>query len=55
VDALLIAKRFVGLITAFDIPDWSFEIPEVPLTGSSNLNVTIKGLCSGDVNGSFIP
>jgi hypothetical protein len=55
VDALLIAKRFVGLIGSFSIPDWSFENPVVSLTGSVNLNVMIKGLCSGDVNCSYIP
>lgn len=55
VDALLVAKRFVGIINSFTIPDWRFEVPVVSLTGSQNLNIQVKGLCSGDANGSFVP
>jgi uncharacterized protein (TIGR02145 family) len=55
VDALLIAKRFVNLITAFPVGDWSFEEPEVTISGASNQTVDIKGLCTGDPNGSYIP
>ncbi len=51
-DALLAAKRFVGLIFGFPVGDWLFENPEVLFDGSSNVQVTIKGLCYGDVNGS---
>lgn len=55
IDALNIAKRFIGLISSFQAKDWVFEIPVVTLSGYNNLNVSIKGLCSGDVNGSFVP
>lgn len=55
IDALMVAKRFVGLISAFSIPDWIFETPVVSLTGANNINVSLKGLCSGDVNGSYTP
>ncbi|HRY32591.1 MAG TPA: hypothetical protein P5531_06460 [Bacteroidales bacterium] len=51
-DALMAARRFVGLIYGFPSGDWIFENMEVLFDGSSNVQVEIKGLCYGDVNGS---
>jgi hypothetical protein len=55
IDALLIAKRFVALISSFAAGDWYFEIPVVQITNGPNESFTIKGLCYGDVNGSYNP
>ncbi len=52
-DALYIKLRTVGTITSYPAGNWKFETPSVTLTGSSV--VPIKGLCFGDVNGSYIP
>jgi len=54
VDALLVAKRFTGQVTSFNLGDWVFEdvnftIPAV------NYQHDIKGLCTGDANGSSTP
>jgi hypothetical protein len=55
IDALQISRRFVGLISSFALGDWVFEEHEVIVNGFSDLQDNFKGLCSGDVNGSFIP
>jgi hypothetical protein len=52
-DALYIKLRTVGSISSYPAGNWVFEspavvIPTVPLTN-------IFGLCTGDVNGSYIP
>ncbi len=53
-DALLVARRFVGISLAFPAGDYVFD--EVNLTVSSNLEeLVMKTLCTGDVNGSWIP
>ncbi|MCX6270999.1 MAG: metallophosphoesterase [Bacteroidetes bacterium] len=53
-DALYVSKRFTGLISSFPAGDWMFESPPVTLSGT-NIFLTIKGLCTGDVNGSYTP
>ncbi|MCX6271806.1 MAG: dockerin type I domain-containing protein [Bacteroidetes bacterium] len=55
VDALLIQKKYVELIQGFAIPDWIFEEPTVNINGSSSIILNFKGICAGDVNGSYIP
>ncbi len=57
-DALKIKRRFAGLDTIFARPDWIFE----KNTGSdsvvmvnSNTTVSFYALCTGDVNGSYVP
>ncbi|MCX6270581.1 MAG: hypothetical protein NTU44_05055 [Bacteroidetes bacterium] len=55
VDALLVMKRFVGMINSFLSGDWAFEMDLVVVSGSSNIVHDIKGLCFGDVNGSYNP
>jgi len=55
-DALLIVSRYAGKIDKFDIPDWIFEpaSKEVIIDGS-NIELQIKSIAAGDVNGSYIP
>ena len=53
VDALFAAKRFAGSINSFPSGDWVFEHPQINITGNNSIH--IKGLCTGDVNGSFLP
>ncbi len=55
VDALAVQKRFVGQLASFTSGDWVFEKPVLLLNGLTTLTVTIKGLCNGDVNGSYNP
>ncbi len=54
-DALSVMKRFVGLQTSFIPGDWVFEHPMVSFSGSDNVTADFKGLCYGDVDGSYIP
>lgn len=53
-DALLIRQRTAGIITSFTGGDWVFENPTVAVSGS-NATKNIRGLCTGDVNGSYVP
>ncbi len=53
-DALVIAKRYTELILTFPIGNWVFEEPTFTLSGSPVV-VNFKGLCTGDVNGSYVP
>jgi len=53
-DALLIRRRITGTDTSFKVGDWVFENPVV-VVNNSNVNQNIKCLCTGDVNGSFVP
>ncbi len=53
-DGLMIERRFVGLCMAFPAGNWIFEDPAIQVV-NSNITLNIKGLCYGDVNGSYIP
>ena len=53
-DALIIAKRFTGIISTFSLPDWLYSADTIIL-GSSPVVHNLKSICSGDVNGSYIP
>ena len=55
IDALAVQKRFTGMISSFPAGNWIFENPSVNITGNSAQTMNIKGLCYGDVNGSFTP
>jgi len=46
VDALYVAKRFVGQLLTFPSPDYIFEYKELTMSG----NYTIFGRCNGDVS-----
>ncbi|MCX6271700.1 MAG: hypothetical protein NTU44_10860 [Bacteroidetes bacterium] len=48
-------RRFVGLITSFPVGDWIFEDPLITLLPSGNGVFTLKGICTGDVNGTNNP
>ncbi len=54
-DALSIQKRFVEMILTFPAGDWCIPSQTIEVGESSSAPVTVKGLCFGDVNGSFIP
>ena len=53
-DGLMIERRFVGLATSFPSGNWIFEDPAIQVI-NANITQNIKGLCYGDVNGSYIP
>ncbi len=54
-DALTAMKRFVGVIPGFITGDWTFEKPEYNILVSTTIVSSFKGLCMGDVNGSYLP
>lgn len=53
-DALLIRQRTVGSINSFVAGDWVFENHTIVVNGVNVLK-NIRGLCTGDVNGSYFP
>jgi len=53
-DALMISRRFLGLISSFPSGDWYYQ--KIPLNyGSSPIIQVIKGACFGDVDQSGTP
>ncbi|MEI6684351.1 MAG: T9SS type A sorting domain-containing protein, partial [Bacteroidota bacterium] len=54
-DALYIKLRTVGAISSYPAGDWKVTDTIVTLTGTAALPVDLKMLCTGDVNGSFVP
>ncbi|MCX6269804.1 MAG: dockerin type I domain-containing protein [Bacteroidetes bacterium] len=54
-DALITMRRFVGLVSTFSVGDWIFENPLIVLSPDENNVLIFKGLCTGDVNGSYTP
>ncbi len=54
-DALLVLKRFTGLSSSFPAGDWVFEEKAFTVPFNGNSQIDLKGLCKGDVNGSFVP
>ncbi|MCX6269838.1 MAG: C25 family cysteine peptidase [Bacteroidetes bacterium] len=55
IDALASQRRSVGMINSFPAGDWAFEIPQVSMSGFEMVTANFKGLCYGDVNGSYNP
>ena len=55
-DALDIVRRYVGLISAFTKPDWTFlpSSQSVTIT-NSNVVVNVIALATGDINESYTP
>jgi hypothetical protein len=51
-DALVINRRFIGLINKYSISDWLFEDADFSIAGS-DVSLDIKGICAGDVTGSY--
>jgi hypothetical protein len=61
-DALLIVKLFVGAIPNFlppatfpGKPIWQYETIDINATGAGTVSQQIRMICTGDVNGSYIP
>jgi len=52
-DALLIIRRFANLITEFTKPVWLFETKQITITNSNLTEQNLKGIATGDVDGSF--
>jgi hypothetical protein len=52
-DALYIQKRFSQVIGNFPKGDWIFEEQAIHAVANQSYVVNLKGLCYGDVNGSF--
>ena len=53
-DALLIRKRLAFQVNSFPAGDWIFEMPLVSIS-SGSVSANIKAVCTGDVNGSYLP
>jgi hypothetical protein len=53
-DALLVARRFVGTIASFPMSDWLFSKDTVAIAATPQ-NITLNALCAGDVNGTHLP
>ena len=53
-DALMIAQHFVSIINKFPAGEWIFEDANYYISGS-DFHITIKALCFGDVDRSYIP
>ncbi len=51
-DALTVARRFVGFISSFPAGDWVFETPSVVIPYPGTYIKDFKAICYGDVNGS---
>jgi len=54
-DALFVQRRFLQMITTFPKGDWVFEQKQLSVTAIQCYQLNLKGICYGDVNGSFIP
>lgn len=54
-DALQIAQRFAGIINQFVIDVWVWQGDTVTVVNETPVQVVLRALISGDVNGSFIP
>lgn len=53
-DALLINRRYIKSINSFKAGDWILDNNIIKID-SINLNNNIKVICTGDVNGSYVP
>ena len=54
IDALMVSKRFTNLIASFPTDDWRFESHTITINATDGI-ANIKGICSGDVNNSYLP
>lgn len=54
-DALNISRRTAAVITTFSVGNWYFESPQLTVSGGTTTTQNIKGICFGDVNGSYNP
>ncbi len=54
-DALNISRRTAAVITSFSVGNWYFETAQLNVSGGTNATQNLKGICYGDVNGSYNP
>ncbi len=54
-DALNISRRTAAVITSFSVGNWYFESPQLSVSGGTTTTQNIRGICFGDVNGSYNP
>ncbi|MEI6576485.1 MAG: dockerin type I domain-containing protein [Bacteroidota bacterium] len=54
-DALIVSRRFTGLITSFSVGDWQTETNSLIVSGLGVTTANLFVLCTGDVNGSYVP
>ncbi len=54
-DALTIMKRFVGMVMSFNSGDWLIESAAISVNNQGVVTKDLKGICFGDVDGSFTP
>ncbi|MCX6270916.1 MAG: hypothetical protein NTU44_06800 [Bacteroidetes bacterium] len=54
-DAMLALRRVLSQISSFPTGNWVFEDPYVVIQDGSSIILNIKGLCTGDANGSYVP
>ncbi|MCX6271905.1 MAG: GEVED domain-containing protein [Bacteroidetes bacterium] len=55
IDALMISRRFVGIINSFPVGDWLFAKPKLTVTQGNTYPVNFRAICNGDVNKSYLP
>ncbi|HRY33678.1 MAG TPA: GEVED domain-containing protein [Bacteroidales bacterium] len=55
IDALMISRRYVGMINSFPAGDWLFEKPPLTVTQGSTSTVNFKAICMGDANRNYNP
>jgi hypothetical protein len=53
-DALIVARRFTGIIASFAAGDWRFSV-DTAIVGLAPDQQDMSVLCNGDVNGSYTP
>ena len=53
-DALIINRRYIGVLNKYKITDWLFSNPTVNINGF-DITKNIIALCAGDVNASYVP
>ncbi|MHC1706022.1 MAG: choice-of-anchor J domain-containing protein [Bacteroidales bacterium] len=54
-DALWVSRRFVQLVVSAAVGDLVTEKPVISVSGLAPFIVNIRALCTGDVDGSYIP
>ena len=54
-DAFEIQKKYLQMMMHFKIGDWIFEEAKVTVFGTAIVTKDIGGICTGDVNASYIP
>ena len=53
-DALQVMRRWAGVINSFNSGDWAFDQVNFNVNGS-DVTENFKGICFGDVNGTYTP